>query len=175
MFLFCSVSLFFREERSNFFLFFDPFNPQLAQLQGASLPVYRVWSRLSGVPSTARGSGVECVSLVLAVTCCPGLPWFYCTVGLRYRPSRRSQGRNFSTETRASLSVPWRTVSRADEKGRCCACCHGCGFLPGAPPKRQHRPTVGTSACGLGSWGLTFHVDGPHASAFTLAVLFFHL
>ena len=49
------------------------------------------------------------------------------------------------------------------------------GFLPGAPPKRQHRRTVGTSACGLGSRGLTFHVDGPHASAFTLAVLFFHL
>ena len=83
-----------------------------------------------------RGSGIRCELLVPAVTRCPGLPWFYCTVGSRYRPSRQSRGRNFSREApsaelmRRAAAVPAAVAV---------------GFLPGAPPERQHRLAVGTA------------------------------
>ena len=116
-------------------------------------------------PRTVRGSGIRCEFLVPAVTRCPGLPWFYCTVGSRYRPSRQSRGRNFSREARVSLSVPRGTVSRADEKGRCCACRRGCGVSPWGSPRASAQARSGDSACGLRSRGLTFRVAVPRACA----------
>lgn len=173
MFLFCSVSLSFQEERSSF-SFFTPSTHSLhdyRERHSQCIVCDRIWCS----PRTVRGSGVKCVFLVPAVTCCPGLPWFYCAVGSRYRPSRRSQGET-SADRHVSASVfPGAPSAELMRRVAAVPAAVAVGFLPGAPPKRQHRPTAGTSTCGLGSRGLTFRLDVPHASAFTLAVLFFHL